>query len=91
MTKFVCPVCGWDQLNEPPYYNDKDLPSYEGCPGCGFETGFHDDSEIYSIKEMIKRYRDRWIQEGMSWSSSMEMPVDWDPKKQLKNIGIEVE
>lgn len=43
--KYICPICGYDKLLEPPYdeYNN---PSYEICPCCGFEYGFDDQDQI---------------------------------------------
>jgi len=39
--KYTCPVCGFNELQEPPYGPHQE-PSYEICPRCGFESGFDD-------------------------------------------------
>ncbi|MFA6131198.1 MAG: hypothetical protein WC730_02980 [Patescibacteria group bacterium] len=99
--KYFCPVCGWSELTEPPYDKNGGA-SYEGCPACHFETGYHDDplacgGENLNLtrEEMTSVFRNKWISEGMPWRAVSVTyhpePLDWDPKKQLKNIGIEVE
>lgn len=40
MSGHVCPVCGWGRLEEPP---EGASQSFEICPSCGTEFGFHDD------------------------------------------------
>ncbi|WP_440945327.1 hypothetical protein ACSAZL_14425 [Methanosarcina sp. T3] len=75
----ICPVCGYDGLDEPPYDIDE-VPSYEICSCCGFEYGF--DEEGYYFEE----YRDKWIKDGWKWSSPDKKPDNWDNIKQLCNI-----
>lgn len=83
---YVCPVCGYDKLLEEPYDKNVD-PSYEICPCCGFEYGFDDKSRKMTFEE----YRNWWMGEGMKWFSPNKKPSNWDYKKQLSNIGIELE
>ncbi|AFZ25544.1 hypothetical protein Cylst_3394 [Cylindrospermum stagnale PCC 7417] len=79
---YLCPVCGYDQLQEPPYGEDG-TASYEICPSCGVEFG-HDDDEC-SIEEL----RQNWLQQGAKWwSQSTPSPQDWEPHEQLKKAGI---
>ena len=74
--KYICPVCGFDQLNEPPY-DDKNNPSYEICSCCGFEFG---------VDEGFKGFRACWIEIGAKWFVPKLKPREWNVEKQLKNI-----
>ena len=38
MGENVCPVCGYDGLDEPPF-NERGAGSYDICPCCGFQFG----------------------------------------------------
>jgi hypothetical protein len=80
---YICPVCGYDKLEEEPYDEDEN-PSCEICLCCGFEFGFDDGSE----KMNFEQYRKKWINEGAKWFDLETKPKDWDLKKQLKNINI---
>ena len=70
--KYICPICGYDKLEENPYYKEV-LSSYEICPCCGFEFGVTYDNEldvengIYSEEAAIIYYRKIWILTGASW------------------------
>lgn len=82
--KNICPVCGFSELLEPPYDNEGGSPSYEICPCCGFEYGFHDMSEGISFEQ----YRDNWIKSGGSWKDNSKRPSEWSLSEQLLNINI---
>ena len=84
MTKNICPVCGYPDLAEPPYHHG--IESYEICSSCGFEFGVSDHDEGYSYE----KWRAKWIKAGMNWHKKPEPPINWDPKKQLLNIGIKI-
>jgi len=66
----VCPVCGFDKLECPPYY-EHFAGSNEICPCCGFEFGVDDfdcaeiNMEQLSDEEIVKQaheiYRQDWI------------------------------
>jgi hypothetical protein len=59
--------------------------SYEICPCCSFEFGYHDDAQGFSYEE----WRRLWIAEGMPWSwPSHGSPPDWDPVEQLRRAGF---
>lgn len=97
---YICTVCGYDGLTEPPYskgFIDSGYASYEGCSACGFETGYDDDMDAvgadgnYTNEQMTELYRKKWIEEGMPWRTTNPKPLNWDPKKQLRNIGIIIE
>ncbi len=53
---YICPICGYDDLEEPPYDNDGD-PSYEICSCCGFQYGFDDLDREYDFEQ----YRQKWV------------------------------
>lgn len=83
--KYICPVCNFDGLDEPPY-NSCGSGSYEICPCCGFEFGL-DDFGYDSYEKAHAVWRKKWIDNGCIWWSSQEnrKPKDWDPIKQLNN------
>lgn len=79
---YMCPVCGFDGLDEPPYGRDG-IGSYEICPCCFFEFGFDDQSEGVTYAE----WRTRWIRDGLPWrSSATRPPENWDPREQLARL-----
>lgn len=79
---YTCPVCGFPDLEEPPHSEDGG-GSYEHCPSCGFEFGFHDDAAGWSYEA----WRQKWVDEGMPWRvRSIPRPRDWDPVRQLKKL-----
>jgi hypothetical protein len=78
----VCPVCGYDGLQETAYDKDGN-PSYEICACCGFEFGFDDESEGASHKE----YRQKWLEDGANWFSHDRKPDSWNLQEQLRRIG----
>jgi len=78
---WVCPVCGYPGLAEPPYGEDG-AGSYEICPSCGFEFGFDDDSEGTSPEQ----HRRAWLARGAPWFDPEAKPDDWDLEAQLANL-----
>lgn len=85
----TCPVCGYPELDEPPYYPGGTagalLGSHEICPSCGYEFGYTDDDLGISHEE----WRKRWIARGMPWRSSVRPPPPgWDPAAQLRAAGF---
>ena len=79
--KYICPVCGYDGLEEPAY-DETGEPSFEVCSCCGFEFGFDDFVE----HKTFKQYRNEWIKNGAKWENEKEKPDFWDLHIQLKNI-----
>jgi transcription elongation factor Elf1 len=81
--KYICPVCGFDGLSEPPY-DKQNQPSYEVCPCCGFEFGFDEQqtSDKYNV------FRSTWIKNGAEWFLPNKKPKDWNLKKQLENLKV---
>src|SRR5689334_6774489 len=73
---YNCPVCGYNQLSNPP----KD---YMICPCCGTEFG-NDDFEV-SHEDLRKQ----WLQAGALWfSEHTTKPSEWNPNTQLLNAGL---
>ena len=81
---YVCPVCGFPALHEPPRSENTGGGSYEICPACGFEFGVTDDDEGHSYAD----WRRRWVAEGMPWSSKDidPPPNGWDAAEQLRRL-----
>jgi hypothetical protein len=78
--QFLCPVCGYPHLLEPPY-NRSGGASYEICPSCGTEFGFDD------IAKSFDELRANWVAAGCHWwSSAQKPPSDWSPDQQLANL-----
>lgn len=81
MPKYICPVCGYDKLDEPPY-NEILEASYDTCPCCGVEFGYDDfknDNVSFSIA------RRKWVEEGAKWFNENQKPNNWNMEEQLKN------
>ena len=77
--KYLCTVCGYDQLRRPP-------KNYHICPCCGTEFG-NDDFDV--SHEML---RSEWVARGMGWFSRRNpAPANWSPVAQLRNIGYGIE
>lgn len=82
MSKYICPVCGYSKLPEPPYDN-YGYPSYIICHCCGFEFGFDDSSK----KMSFKAYRDKWIDEGFPFFTKSEKPKVWTEEVMQHQLG----
>ncbi len=76
----MCPVCGCDGLDEPPY-DAEGLGNYDICPSCGYEYGVTDDDMGFTHEE----WRQRWIDGGMRWRHDSK-PSNWDPVAQLSRV-----
>jgi hypothetical protein len=85
--RYQCPVCGYPDLTEPPYTEESGA-SYDICPSCGFEFGYDDEARGVTFEE----WRAKWIAGGMRWSSrGVSAPPGWDPRAQLRALGVDVE
>lgn len=93
----MCPVCGYPGLESPPYTGRGGLPyqgtdgggsrSFEMCASCGFQFGHSDDAMHITHAQ----WREKWIANGMPWfSSGIKSPPNWDPREQLKNVGVNI-
>jgi hypothetical protein len=79
---YMCPVCGFDTLEEPPY-SASGAGLHEICPCCGFQFGVTDDDQGISFHE----WREGWIEQGMSWDSNRSSPPPgWNPLEQLSKL-----
>ncbi len=79
---FVCPVCGFPGLTEPPV-DVTGSPTYSICPCCGVQFGA-DDQEHTHVE-----LRREWIQGGAQWWSQNQPPPDgWNADTQLKAAGF---
>lgn len=85
---FICPICGYDGLEEPPYiHNDVSTGSFEICSCCGFQYGVDDLDRGITHEE----HRNQWIKKGFPWYSSVTLkPTIWNLQKQLLRIGIKL-
>lgn len=84
MNKYICPVCGYPNLDEPPR-DENGRPSFDICDCCGIEFGYEDCTETNIIE-----FREKWIKSGAKWFCENEKPSNWDIKEQLRNINIEI-
>lgn len=85
MDKYICHVCGYPNLDEPPRSKDGNVPSFDICDCCGIEFGYEDTTE-----ENVKNYRKKWIDSGGEWFCKDLRPDNWSMREQLKNIGIDI-
>jgi hypothetical protein len=87
VVQHICLVCGYNGLEEPPYISGTDAGSFEICPCCKFQYGYTGSAHG---KAYHKTYRKEWITNGAKWFDESEKPPNWDLKKQLKNINVEI-
>ena len=98
MTGNVCPVCGYPDLNEPPY-NQQGAASYEICPCCSTEFGVTDNtSSIAARSAQHSVLRTKWMSAGAKWwhegrqlppnNWQKQKPPDWSAEKQLAKAGL---
>jgi hypothetical protein len=79
---FICPVCGFPDLEEQPR-GEATGGSYEICPSCGFQFGVSDDDQGITYEQ----WRQQWIDSGMIWDKGRtEPPTGWNPVEQLRNV-----
>lgn len=79
---YQCPVCGYSGLEEPPY-NSYGCASFDICPCCGTEYGYHDS------KRSHLELRREWVKHKMPWTDKDVLPpLNWDPIKQLADANL---
>jgi hypothetical protein len=79
---YLCPVCGYPGLSDPPV-DEFGCATFEICPCCGTEFGYHDARRSHS------ELRSQWIENGRQWiHKSLGPPLNWDPQAQLKKAGL---
>jgi hypothetical protein len=82
--RYACPVCGYPDLEEPPWVND--APSDEICPSCGTHFGYDDvaGGGAAGQQQTYKRLRAQWMASGSRWfSNGRPAPSGWDPAVQV--------
>jgi len=68
---YLCPVCGFDELDEPP-------AMHMICPCCGTQFDYHDYVRTHL------ELRHEWIMSGAKWHSRHTLaPAGWNAIKQL--------
>lgn len=84
---YMCPACGYEELPEPPWWDD--ISSLEICPCCGIQFGYDDLANKGGTRaEKYERWREKWKSEGFPWfSPSRQPPSNWSPERQVKNVG----
>ena len=86
-----CPACG-TALDFAPWHGGSS--SDEICPCCGIQFGYDDAAggDAERRRQVYDSWREKWIAGGMQWTSTgRAAPSDWDPKRQLEEIGIFVD
>jgi hypothetical protein len=79
---YMCPVCGYPKLTEPPY-DHHGCASFDICPSCGTEFGYDDDANSH------EELRSAWIDGGKLWFSKATLPPpNWDPDVQMQIAGF---
>ena len=84
MGENVCPVCGYDGLDEPAF-DERGVGSDDICPCCGFQFGL-DDFPFEDRERLVAEWRERWVAGGCVWkyaTGCRRPPEGWDPQAQL--------
>jgi rubredoxin len=79
----VCPVCGYQGLEEPPVSDG--VGSGELCDSCGYEF----DGAAATDAAAYQAYRDQWVNDGMKWFGKLAgvpEPAGWNPQAQLDRL-----
>jgi rubredoxin len=82
--RHTCPVCGYPDLEQPPWAND--APSDEICPSCGTHFGYDDfaGGDAGRREQVYRALRADWKAGGARWFSvGSAAPSDWDPAVQV--------
>ncbi len=84
--RYLCPVCGYPDLYDPPW--DNDAPSDEICPSCGTHFGYDDVAIDAAAREAAhRRLREAWKSAGCPWfSKGRTQPETWNPEEQLEAV-----
>lgn len=80
MKEHYCRICGL-YIEDKPWGEDGNCPTYAICPCCGVEFG----NEDYTVKSVIS-YRKQWITNGAKWFNWKERPEGWNLEKQMQDI-----
>ena len=79
--KYICPICGYDGLEEPPY-DEIGEASLEICPCCSFKYGF-DDNNLW---ETFESFREKWFANNLDFADKNKKQKNWNVIKQLNNL-----
>lgn len=79
-----CRVCGYEP-GEPPWGDDGETPTYEICPSCGAEYGYHD-----ATPTGVVRYRAKWLESGGHWADRTVPGDGLDTAERLSRVAREV-
>ena len=88
--RYICPVCGYPELSEPPW--DNGAGSDEICPSCGTHFGYDDAAggDAGRREQVHRQRRSEWIAGGMRWWSRGDHPLaGWDPGTQVAVVADE--
>jgi len=85
MNEHNCRVCDL-YIENLPWGEDGETPTYEICDCCGVEFGYED-----CTVESANIYSEKWIVKGCISFSPSKKPKDWNMQEQIKNIPIEYE
>ena len=83
MEESVCPVCGYDGLDEPAF-DERGVGSDGICPCCSFQFGL-DDFPYEDREGPVAEWRERRDDGGCVWKFPSDglPPEGWDPQAQL--------
>jgi hypothetical protein len=81
MDKYICHVCGYPDLEKPPWGLSGNSSSFDICPCCGIEYGY-EDCQLSAYEKNKKE----WITSGAKWFEGELKPSEWNLDGQLENI-----
>lgn len=81
MKKYICHVCGFPELEDPPWGLQGNSSSHNICSCCGLQFGYH-DCQLTAYEQNKKN----WIDSGASWFDIELKPLNWNLDEQLNNI-----
>lgn len=71
--RHLCPVCGYDEMSQPPI-------DFYICPSCG--TEFEVDDFDVSHRDL----RLKWLENPVWFSQATDQPADWSPFRQVEKL-----
>ena|SRR5690242_7815117 len=102
--KFVCPCCGypelevppyanmglppWEDHGSPPYYQRYGKASYDVCPCCAYEFGYDDEPMHPENARSFAKYLADWTAGGCHWLGHRVAPEGWSLEEQLRAASI---
>lgn len=79
--EYFCRACGYEQDEATWEYG---FASFELCMCCGIQFGYEDIQY-----EVVKKYRENWLNNGAKWIHPQFKPQNWNLKEQLQNAWYE--